>query len=154
MLWAGNWGGKGLLFFSSPCGLPWEWFPSSSPHTSRRPRPKEIGPKEGRGVLPPFLMAFSGQMCICILPRRKGRVLLGRIWGRDGKSGFAGNPGSSSCCRCLGSKAQLVEMLSIFFEAPDLSRRPLPRSGGVDMQSCFTWENPHFKGASEISLQR
>lgn len=116
-LYKGTLAGGGLLFlFPQPGSLPWIRLPSLRAHTARRPRPKEVGPKEGSGILP-FLQGFFGQMCIRTL-KRKGAAGLRRILGRDGRSAFAGDRGSCGCCERLGSKALSCETLPSFSRLP------------------------------------
>lgn len=118
-LYKGTLAGWGLLFlFPQPGSLPRIPLPSLRAHPARRPRPKEVGPKEGSGILP-FLQGFFGQMCIRTL-RRKGTAGLRRILGRAGRSGFPGDRGSGGCCERLESKALSGETLLSFPRLPHL----------------------------------
>lgn len=127
----GHWRARRVLFlFPHPGSLPRIQLPSPRAHTARTPRPKEVGPKEvgpkaGSGILP-FLQGFLGQMCIRTL-KRKGAAELRRIFGRDRRSGFAGDRGSDGYRERLGSKAPSSETLPSFsseaFTSLDGSRR-------------------------------
>lgn len=91
----GHWQVRGGFVLVSSAGR----FPSGA-HTSRRPRPKEVGPKEAA-----VYSLSSGTPGTDVHPHLEGgRLRLGRNWGEMGMSGFAGGRGSGAAVSAWGAQ--------------------------------------------------
>lgn len=111
----GEWMGEGAsVLVSSTRQAPLDLVPQLWSPCFEETQGKEVGAQDGRGVLPPCLQGFPGQ--IASAPWKES-AWPGEFWG-----GFAGNSGSGRGCKALR-----VEMF------PSFSRLPHPwiRDGGA-----------------------